>query len=186
METPNGSVYGYLNKEGDTIVQAGKYNNLPERIKKTVIVQYTDELTKWIMINDNGLEMYQIYAFGEEPDSFNEGLMRIIRHDKVGFINRKGQVIIPPGYCQATPFFKGKSIVNVNAVKVDKSTTDTQNSTLWEGGKWGVIDKKGNVVKPFDYTRVWNDSIETYIYKKREEMFIFTKKGKITTFTFIN
>ena len=186
METSNGSVYGYLNKEGDTIVQVGKYNNLPERIKKTVIVQYTDKPTKWVMINDNGLEMYQIYALGEDPDSFNEGLMRIIRHDKIGFINRKGQVIIPSGYCQATPFFKGKSIVNVNAVKVDKSTTDTQNLTLWEGGKWGVIDKKGNVVKPFDYTRVWNDSIETYIYKKREEMFIFTKKGKITTFTFIN
>jgi len=178
-ETPNEIVCGYLNKEGDTIVQAGKYNNLPERIKKTLIVQHAGESTKWVMINNDGLEMYQIYAFGGDPDSFNEGLLRIIQNDKIGFINQKGQIIIPPGYCQATPFVKGKSIVNVNAVKTDKSSTDAQNSTLWEGGKWGVIDKKGNVVKSFDYTRVWNDSIETYQYQKEGEVFIFTQKGEI-------
>ena len=179
QETLNETVCGYLNKEGDTIVQAGKYNNLPERIKKTVIVQHTDDPDKWVMIDNNALEMYQIYAFGGDPDSFNEGLLRFIQNDKIGFINQKGQIIITPEYCQATPFVKGKSIVNVNATKIDKSATDAQNSTLWEGGKWGVIDKKGNAVKSFDYTRVWNDSIGTYQYQKEGEVFIFTQKGEI-------
>jgi len=179
QETFDGIACGYSNKEGDTIVQAGKYNNLPEKIKKPIIVQYTMEPNKWVMVDDNGLEMYQIYALGEDPDNFNEGLLRIIRQDKIGFINRKGQIVIFPKYCQATPFFKGKSIANINATKVDKSTTDTQNSISWEGGNWGVIDIKGNVVKSFDYTRVWNDSIESYQYQKEEETFIFTQKGEI-------
>ena len=137
------------------------------------------------MINSNGLEICQIYALGENPDSFNEGLMRIIQNDKIGFINRKGKIVIRPAYCQATSFFKGKCIVNVNATKIDKSTTDAQNATLWEGGQWGVIDKKGNVVKPFEYTREWSDSAGTYLYKKIDEVFIFTPKGKIQTFKLI-
>jgi hypothetical protein len=186
QETPNGIVCGYLNKGGDTIVQAGKYNNLPEKIKKPLIVQCTGESNKWVMINNDALEMYRIYAFGGDPDSFNEGLLRIIQDDKIGFINRKGQIIISPEYCQATPFFKGKSIVNVNATKVDKSATDTQNSILWEGGNWGVIDTKGNVVKSFEYSRMWNDSIETYEYRCRGEIFIFTQKGEIKAFTLVD
>ncbi len=180
-ETPNGIVCGYLNKKGDTIVQAGKYNNLPEKIKKTAIVQYTDEPDKWVMINNDALEIFRIYAFGGSPDNFNDGLLRIIQNDKIGFINSKGQIVISPGYCQATPFFKGKSIVNVNAKKVDKSSTDAQSSVLWEDGMWGVIDKKGNIIKSFDYIRVWSDSLETYQFQKKGETFIFIEKGKIKT-----
>jgi len=139
-----------------------------------------DEPVRWIMVDNNGLEMNEIYTFGENPDNLNEGLRRIIRNDKIGFVNKKGIVVIAPQYCQATPFFKGKSIVNVDAVKIDKSTTDAECPTLlWEGGKWGVINKKGNVVKPFDYTQSWNDSFGTYQYEKAGEIFIFTEKGKI-------
>ena len=139
--------------------------------KKTAIIQCTDDPAKWVMIDTNGLEIHRIYALGESPDRFNEGLIRIIQNDQIGFVNRKGQVIIPPVYCQATVFFKGKSIVNVNATKIDNSTTDAQHFTLWEGGTWGVINKKGRIVKPFDYTRFWNDSLEMYQYEKEGEVF---------------
>ncbi len=151
------------------------------------IVQRSDRPAEWVMVDANGVEIYQVYTFGETPDNLNEGLRRIVLNGKVGFINKKGQLVISPQYSQATAFFKGKSIVNVNAVKIDKSATDVENSaSVWEGGKWGVIDKKGNVVKPFDYAREWNDSIGAYVYKKMGEMFIFTPKGKIQTFTLTN
>jgi hypothetical protein len=146
---------------------------------KMTVVQRSDEPAQWVMVDADGFEIYQIYAIGEYPDNLHEGLRRIVRDDKIGFINKKGKLVISPQYSQATPFFKGKSIVNINAVKIDKSATDAQNITLWEGGSWGVINKKGNVVKPVEYIRSWNDSIGNYQYEKSNEIFILTRKGKI-------
>lgn len=179
QDTYSGIVFGYVNKAGDTIVSAGKYEHLPETIKKPIIVQVSDNPEKWVMLDQNGMEIYRIYAVGENPDKWHEGLLRIVQDDKIGFINKKGKIVIQPEYCRATSFVKGKSIANINAVKVDKSTTDAQSSVSWEDGKWGVIDKKGEVLKPFDYIRVWNDSLACYEYQKEGEIFILTEKGKI-------
>ena len=45
------------------------------------------------------------------PDSFHDGLVRVVRNKKYGFANRKGQLAIPPTYDGAMNFEKGKAKV---------------------------------------------------------------------------
>ncbi|MCW8935781.1 MAG: WG repeat-containing protein [Gammaproteobacteria bacterium] len=90
-------------------------------------------------LNKQG-KLVRSHKFDNGADYFKEGLSRIIQNDKFGFVNKKLEVVIPAKYDFAYPFNNGISKVcyGCKVVKVDEHKE-------MKGGKWGAIDKAGNI-----------------------------------------
>lgn len=103
-----------------------------------------------VAINAKGIELFKVFTFDNGPDYVSEGLFRIVgKYQKMGFANMKGQVIIKPAYDAAYPFVDGRALVC-------KGCSILQNGehSSWSGGKWGVINKKGNRIVPIIYDSI--------------------------------
>ncbi|MCF2698723.1 WG repeat-containing protein [Fusobacterium mortiferum] len=70
----------------------------------------------------------------------------LVQKDSYGYINRKGEVVIPLEYTKATNFKDGVAIV--------------------KKGKYGVIDEKGKVLLPFEYEEIFLGEKKRVILKK--------------------
>ncbi len=127
----------------------------------------------------NGEHYCTVYTIGTLPDAFAGGLRRIVKAGKIGFINKKGVVVIAPEYDQAERFTKKICAVNKGAIPQESSATDEYTIGQSEGGLWGVINNKGEVVIPIQFTRRWNEQLSCYEYTKGTQRFYITPKGKI-------
>jgi hypothetical protein len=89
------------------------------------------------------------------PDYFEDGLARARVGGKIGYINRKLNLVIPATYDGAYPFRDGVAVV-CTACTIEYDRTVTEGERSWyAGGQWGRIDRRGRLVSPF---RSW----ETY------------------------
>jgi hypothetical protein len=89
------------------------------------------------------------------PDYFEDGLARARVGGKIGYINRKLNLVIPATYDGAYPFRDGVAVV-CTACTIEYDRTVTEGERSWyASGQWGRIDRRGRVVSPF---RSW----ETY------------------------
>ena len=90
--------------------------------------------------------------------SFKEGLARIEKNGRCGFIDKKGKKIVKPVYEASSKFEKGLACVRRN-------------------GKWGYINKKGEeVVKPI-YDAVSNFDDEIVFVQKDDNWYIIDLKN---------
>ncbi|MEH2540513.1 MULTISPECIES: WG repeat-containing protein [unclassified Bradyrhizobium] len=78
------------------------------------------------------------------PDYFKDGLARSRVGGKIGYIDRKLNLVIPATYDGAYPFEDGVAVVCTACTIAG----DGEHS-WYEGGQWGRIDRKGRVVSPF-------------------------------------
>ncbi|MEM8719709.1 MAG: WG repeat-containing protein [Cyanobacteria bacterium P01_G01_bin.39] len=111
----------------------------------------------------------------ESAHSFSNGLAAVKKYGKWGYIDKKGNEVIPFQYDDAWSFREGLA-----AVKQD---------TVLEGdGKWGYIDKKGNEIIPFKfnssgefYNGLLSVSKKQYQYSKYSERKYgyVNKKGQV-------
>lgn len=122
---------------------------------KNVIVELTPEFV-------NAIQKY------EKLGSFNEGLAPVLRNGKWGFINTKGEEVIPCQYPNpyedftASPFYEGMALVQ-------------------KDGKWGFINTKGEEVIPIS---IEAESIGrfsegmAFVYIDEENFSVINKEGK--------
>lgn len=129
--------------------------------------------------NNNGDVHCTVYYIGSIADNYSGGLRRIKKENKIGFIDKKGSIKIDPQFGKAEKFCKKMCAVKSLGKELDLSATDGSAEISWEEGLWGIIDKKGKIVKPFDYERKWNEEHKCYEYYNKKEQFLFTTKGKI-------
>ena len=102
----------------------------------------------------------------DEVGSFSEGLARVEKDGKDGFINKKGEEVVKVGKYDKVEYFnegmacvekdgkwgfinkKGEEIAKVGKYD-DVSDFSKGMARVEKGGKWGFINKKGEeVVKP--------------------------------------
>lgn len=96
-------------------------------------------------INKQG-KLARSYFFDNGADYFVEGLSRTVQQNKFGFINTNLDTVIEPVYDFAFPFSNGLSKVCIGCTDIKAGEhTEMQN------GKWGMIDKSGNVVIEITY-----------------------------------
>ena len=77
-------------------------------------------------------------------DTFHNGLVRVVRNEKYGFSNRKGQFVISPVYDGAMNFERGKAkVCNGCTSKCVEMECEYH---VFSGGEWFEIDMKGTVV----------------------------------------
>lgn len=75
--------------------------------------------------------------------------------DKWGFIDKNGQNVIPAIYDVVGYFSEGLAWFNVGAT-TDSTGYRTYDDILYLDGKWGLIDKSGNVIVPAKYDAVFD------------------------------
>ncbi len=92
------------------------------------------------------------YIWDNSPDCESDGTIRFRNKKKgVGFFDRKGKVLIPAIYSDATPFRNGMAIVLKNAKKMcfngkPYSLKNRCEHWKWEGGKTYLIDKQNKIL----------------------------------------
>ena len=93
--------------------------------------------------------------------SYHEGLARVCKDNKYGFIDKKGREIIPCKYDDADDFDGGIAIIKT-------------------GGKVGGIDVVGNIVIPAIFDAIhWNGKDNLHPAKKDEKWGYINQQGKI-------
>ena len=98
---------------------------------------------KWGFVNKN-LDLV-IPSKYDDVNSFSEGLARVSEDGNWwGFVNKEGKLVIPAVYEHAQSFKNGLVAVQKN-------------------GSWGMINQKGEVVVPFDYSYIINSDTNNII-----------------------
>ena len=101
----------------------------------------------------------------EEVCDFSEGLARVKQNEKWGFINTRGEVVVPCIYDDAWNFHEGLAAVEQN-------------------DKWGYINPKGEVVIPCIYDKMptpfgTNFSEGLACVEQNDKWSIINKEGKV-------
>lgn len=99
----------------------------------------------WMYVNRNGKVVISgVPSMENGPDSFHDGLVRIVKDEKYGFANRQGQIVVPPIYDGAMNFEKGRAKVCKGCQS--KCVAPDCEYHSFEGGEWLQIDTKGAVL----------------------------------------
>jgi hypothetical protein len=91
--------------------------------------------------------MVPVVAYDNGPDYFVEGRARTQVDGKVGYIDRKLRLVIPPRYDWGFPFERGKAVVCIGCTE----KPDGGEHRLVEGGMWGAVDRTGREIVPLQY-----------------------------------
>ena len=103
---------------------------------------------QWFYVR-RGVIPVPVESMDNGPDYFEDGLARARVGDKVGYIDRKLNLVIPATYDGAYPFRDGVAVV-CTACTIEYDRTVTEGERSWYvGGQWGRIDRRGRVVSPF-------------------------------------
>lgn len=135
------SLFAYFDEKGTKVL--GDY-----------FAAYTDTITEYgivadqgfVLIDKTGKHIYKIYPFDNGPDYTSEGIYRIIKDGKIGYVDSvTSKVLIEPKFGCAYPFENGKAKVSLNCRSV-KAFPGDEHST-WESGEWFYVDKTGKIIK---------------------------------------
>ena len=125
----------------------------------------------WYLIEGNGEQGGDVEITAELSEavhrydvvsSFHEGLSAVCKNDKWGYINSKGEEVIPCKYAGACDFSEGLACVRN------------------EDDKYGFIDKKGELVIPckYDYVVIFSEGLARVRNEDNKYGFI-DKKGEL-------
>ncbi len=140
-------MYGYIDKTGNFAIKPQYHSACSFSEERAgVCIREEDEdgwpVAKWGYIDPAGKVAVPFkYDFRFSAFSFSDGLAKVYRGKKVGFVNRIGKEVIPCQLFGAEPFKNGLAKVTVG---------DYGSETGW----WGYVDKTGNFVwRPSDYAK---------------------------------
>ncbi|MDR1689046.1 MAG: WG repeat-containing protein [Clostridiales bacterium] len=108
-------------------------------------------------------------------DSFHEGLARVEKDGKCGFIDETGKLVIPLKYDADrwdSYFSDGLALVYVGGSYIEAS------QRIMEGGKCGFIDRSGKIVIPLKYDRATTFSNGLAVAEKDNKQYLIDKRGK--------
>lgn len=173
---------------------ARKYDEISFDIDDRFIKVLLDK--KWGYINLDGKEVIPLIY--DDNDKFSEGLAGVKKDGKYGYIDTLNKTKIPFIYDDVQRFSDGLSIVKLDKKYglIDKKgkaiipfqykNLNRDDATGWyhanQNGKWGMIDKAGNVrVKIiYDFIYLFDQVNKGYaIVSKNEKYGMIDKTGKL-------
>ena len=96
----------------------------------------------------------------DRTSGFKEGLAKVEKNGKCGFINKSGEVVIPFEYDNAYDFQDGLAIVAKN-------------------GKFGLVNKFGEVIAPCKYNALCNFNGDLAQVKLNDKWGFINKSGEV-------
>ena len=135
------SLFAYFDENGNKVL--GDY-----------YAAYTDTITDYgivadpsfVLIDKKGNHIFKIYPFDNGPDYTSEGIYRIIKDGKIGYVDSlTSKVLIEPKFACAFPFDNGKAKVSFKCKTVLAFPGDEH--PTWQSDEWFYIDRTGKIVK---------------------------------------
>ncbi|HEX2532168.1 MAG TPA: WG repeat-containing protein [Chitinophagaceae bacterium] len=94
--------------------------------------------------NRQGRFLFHPYRSELGPDPLEEGLLRFVEGEKIGFADRTGRKVIPARFDYAMPFEYGLSFFCAGC----SFATDTSGERKLLVQSWGLLDKTGKTLRP--------------------------------------
>lgn len=133
---------GYINKDGDTVILAGKYLFCFTDTFRTFAIVNKKKFG-FVAINRNEEVLYQIFTYDNGPDYAADGLFRIIKNNKIGYADPlTGEIKIEPKFSCAFPFEAGRAKVSTNC-----EIKTIGEHRIWLSNNWFYINKQGLKLK---------------------------------------
>jgi WG containing repeat len=118
-------------------------------LASVLLMDGTDkQKSQWYYVR-RGVIPVPVKVMDNGPDYFEDGLARSPVGGKIGYIDRKLNLVIPATYDGAYPFKDGVAVVCTACTLVFDNTVTEGERSWYEGGQWGRIDRMGRVVSPF-------------------------------------
>lgn len=132
----------FLNQNKDTVIQFGLHKLYFEKFDTLYNYIIVESNTGFVGLNLKGEIIFDAYTYGDfQLDDYSDGLCRIHRNGKIGYINKVGEIVIPCIYECADYFENGKARVALKCVHLaNKITGDFEKNISDE---WFYINKKG-------------------------------------------
>ncbi|MDI1255539.1 MAG: WG repeat-containing protein [Flavobacterium sp.] len=138
QQNPDNGTYGFYNNKGIKVF--GDYDAIYTKTLRDYAI-VTDPMSK--LIDRTGNVVYNIYFYDNGPDYTSQGLYRIVKDGKVGYVDSlTSKIVIPPSFSCAFPFEKGRAKVAYVCDKVK----DGEHTRL-VSSEWFYINKKGKIIK---------------------------------------
>lgn len=187
-------VYGTFDKDGREIIPI-KYDN-GDKIEE--IREYVGGMSRirykgrFGFIDKKGEEV--VAPFSDEVENFSEGYTLVTIKKKKGVVSLQGDWIAPPMYDAGGTFSDGLALLGMGGKYgyIDKTgdfaiamqyqdakdfDRNTSLACVAKDGKWGVINKLGKVVLPFEFDKVTITS-DKYLYvESKGKVGIYNNKG---------
>ncbi len=113
----------------------------------------------WTWIDRHGKPLVaQALEFDIAPDPFSDGLARFVEHEKVGFFDRRGRIIIPARYDFAYPMEQGLAVFCLDC----KREYHGEHYRM-AGGRWGLVNRDGKEVTEPLYGEILRSGDSGYI-----------------------
>jgi len=96
----------------------------------------------WYYVRKDGKAIQVITDKNGEGDVFKEGLARTRINGKIGFFNKNLDIVLPPVYDYAFPFYDGIAEICVGCKEHGE-----EEHRMIEGGVWKSIDRTGLIVE---------------------------------------
>jgi len=114
---------------------------------------YARKDQKYFFLNDKGEMVLGPYDFS--VDCFSKsGLARIEKKGKIGFINKKGKIVIPPKYEYV--IYNSIDTFVVLGINVPIKKTNSHNI------KWGIFNNKGKALTGFIFDSIYQSTFNTH------------------------
>lgn len=179
--------WGVIDKKGNVIVEYGKYG-LIEDCHDGIIICVSDvmENAKCHFLNKKGEEIFTKAYSDMTTLEFSEGLIPVCNNGKYGYIDTKGNVVIPYQYSSASNFSEGIAVVNFSEdgfACIDKqgnelfrkaglttyakfhdgmlAVSESGDGGYGENTRYGFVNTKGELVIPCKYLSYWMNA-ESY------------------------
>lgn len=154
----NGQKYAYIDVDGKEITsfiydEAGSFSEGYAVVTKN---------EKNYIIDTSGKELIELKYSPCIDERFSEGLFPVWGDEGIGFINTKGELVIPCKY---------------NSTEFGMCFSEGL-AAVYDGNKFGYIDKTGKEVIPFVYDNAYPFSEGLAAVNKEEKWFYIDKSGK--------
>jgi hypothetical protein len=113
-----------------------------------LFVETDKQKYQWYYVR-RGVVPVPVESMDNGPDYFQDGLARARVGGKIGYIDRKLNLVIPAIYDGAYPFRDGVAVVCTACTYVSDRTATEGERGGYAGGQWGRIDRRGRAVSPF-------------------------------------
>jgi hypothetical protein len=129
---------------GQRWVKAGHLRALPFD-KDAIAAVWIEGVKGFYYVGRDG-RMVPVVAYDNGPDAFVEGRARTQVDGRIGYVDRKLRVVIPPRYDWGFPFEHGRAVVCSGCAQKREGE-----HWLVEGGRWGIVDRNGREIVPLQY-----------------------------------
>ena len=164
-----GDKWGYIDKAGKFVIPPKFKQKFPPSLFHEGLAQVEIQEGTSSFIDKTG-ELVNALKFIEERTVFSEGLARVSKGDKIGFVDKTGKFVIEARFDEAEDFKEGLAAVKV-PVKVDDSVKS----------KFGFIDKTGKmVIEPqFNKADSFSEGLAVVTINSMEQDGYIDKTGKV-------